>query len=283
MYRITEFGSTSLPQAQSSYTAGTAPTVSSIVSTVDGVFDLVGTDLALPKLPYTLQYSCLAYASSQSTLRSTLDALRALRGKKQKLYRQTLGTSPADQWAWARLKQVAFDHTYKHGLTIAQPIVMEFEVLSYWHGEPSSAWLLDDGYYMDDGLYLDEGTTTAFTLDSSPKDCVVANSGNILATEVQLSVLAGSADITALTISMGGIYNWTYSGTISAGEELLIDCRAFTVLNNGDDDYANFSLNSGHLSYFWLALEPGNNTVTVTKTGGSTDSVLTFVFYDAWA
>lgn len=283
MYRLTEFGTTSLPQAMSSYSAGTAPSMDTIVRTIAGVYDLSGDELALPKLPYVLQYSCVAYATSQSTQRSTIDALRALRGKKYKLYRQTLGTSPADQWAWARLKQVQIDHSYSHGLTIVQPMTLEFEVLSYWHGEPSTAWLLDDGYYMDDGLYLDQGTTIAFTLSTSPKDCVVANSGNILATEVQLSVVAGSADITALTISMGGIYNWTYSGTIAAGEELLIDCRAFTILNNGSDDYANFELNSGHLSYFWLALQPGNNTVTVTTTGGSTDSVLTFVFYDAWA
>jgi hypothetical protein len=162
-----------------------------------------------------------------------------------------------------------------------QPFDVGFAILTQWYGAHHGAgWDWGDvGIAWGDGHAFDE--SDFYVLNSTPKAVIVTNGGNALATRVILSITAGSAPITALAIA-SGLHSVTYTGTIAAGKTLVLDCGAWSILNDGVDAYALFARSSAHASPYWFALTPGANTVTVARVGGATDSTLTLDFSDAW-
>jgi hypothetical protein len=117
---------------------------------------------------------------------------------------------------------------------------------------------------------------SATTIDSSPKTATVTTNGSTN-TRCIITATAGSADITALTIeNFTTDQIFTYSGTITSGNSLIIDTDLLTVENNGADDVANVSNEIG------LLLVPGDNEFEYTITGGSTDSTVKIDWYDRW-
>ena len=53
--------------------------------------------------------------------------------------------------------------------------------------------------------------------------------------------------------------------------------------HDGADAFAYFALDStNHKNSWWFELAPGNNSVTVTLTGGSTNSTLMFEYPEGW-
>jgi len=67
------------------------------------------------------------------------------------------------------------------------------------------------------------------------------------------------------------------------GTDLVIDCGARTVTNNGVEAYDELTLGAGHVVAEWLRLPPGNTTVAVTRTGGDNTSAIEIAFDDGWA
>jgi hypothetical protein len=263
MYRLIKFGTTNLPIYDFSWDAGTPESVQALVRSVGGpAFDAYGTDDAPASMPYTLNYKCIALAATAAALRTTLDGLRVLRGKRLKLYRQA-EDDDTEHWAWARLIQVSADNRVSDSKMIWQALTLTFQVSTGWNGADHS-----------EDFALTAGDTTA---------CAMDNDGNVPVADCVLTVTAGDAAITALTVTIGAVCSFTYDGTIAIGESLVIDCGAFSVLNDGDDAYADFELNAGHSVLEWLRLEPGETTVAVAITGGGTGAEAVFVYYDAWA
>ena len=83
-YRPSYFGSTELPGSAYRVTDGSRSRTSA-TRTVGGFVDADGTTAQL-ELPYTLGYSALVYESTGiAALGVTLDALRAMQGKRDKL------------------------------------------------------------------------------------------------------------------------------------------------------------------------------------------------------
>jgi len=136
------------------------------------------------------------------------------------------------------------------------------------------------GEYSTLAVYADmatEGTTLA----ASPQAMTITNDGDATCVNAIITVTAGSAAITALTLATDDA-ELSYSGTIAIGKELVIDCGALSVKNDGAAAYAGFTWTGNHTSRWWLPLYSGDNTLTVTWTGGSTDSEIKVEFYDAW-
>lgn len=106
---------------------------------------------------------------------------------------------------------------------------------------------------------------TKQSLASSPVIFTVTTNGTALTRPV-ITITAGGSNITTLTIenlTTGQLMS--YAGTIVAGNSLVIDCTALTVLNNGNDDFANISNDTE------IDLLPGANQfrITSTATGGT--------------
>jgi len=122
-------------------------------------------------------------------------------------------------------------------------------------------------------------------LTTSPEAFELSNGGNVPVRDVVITVHAGSSAITALEIAnakTGHVSDISYDVSIVAGEELVLDCGAFSALNDGDDAWADLALESGHAIEEWLRLGPGTNAITVTFTGGGTGSWIRFEYADAW-
>lgn len=282
MYILTQFAGVTLPVGSPRHRAGTAPSWERTVRTLGGgVYDAAGTAQAGPLLPYDLTYDCKATGSSAASLRTTLDALRALRGVDGRLYRRALDDGDL-QWARARLVGVEYSTEARHSHGLFQPLTMTWAVKTLWQGVLHGApWVLDSGETLDSGLYLDMADRYALT--TTPITLTVTNNGNTTTDDVTLTLEAGATPVTGLTVTCGAC-SLVFSGTVGAGKSLVIDCSpaAMSVLNDGAAAWADLALGGAHASEAWLRLAVGANSVVVTRTGGGTDSYLTVAFSDRW-
>lgn len=106
---------------------------------------------------------------------------------------------------------------------------------------------------------------TKQSLSSSPITFTVTTNGTAITRPV-ITITAGGSNITSVTIenlTTGQLMS--YSGTILAGNSLVIDCTALTVLNNNVDDFAHISNDTE------VDLLPGANQFRITSaaTGGT--------------
>jgi hypothetical protein len=222
-----------------------------------GSFDAWGSERARLR-PQEITVEGYWSAASVAAMEAKLAKLKALAGVRSKLWRSN-GVS--QQWRYARLMQV--DSPAREGTPTIDEVSLVFEALpGPWYGTAH-----DD-------------TTT---LDTSPKAITVTNGGNMWVTNAILTLTAGSAKITEVVISMTGVSEIQWTGSLAAGQSLAIDCGARSVKKAGADAYAGFALGAGHAVEDWLRLEPGNNSIVVSLMGGSTDSTLRVQYADGWA
>lgn len=276
---LTAFGDVALPLYNSRLSGGTAPSRVATLTLADGrAYDAIGADQAEPELPYVLNYEAVNLEDTEAAHNTALAALSAMRGKRAKLYRQLLSDDEVIHWAWARLLRKGETSGVGAGSPVHLPQQFQIQVLSPWYGHDHRTWLLDDGEYLNEGLFLDDGGFTE-TMASSPHTLTVTNGGNGIVRNAIITITAGSANITALTITSGDT-DIDWSGTLTAGNSLVIDCGAKSILNNGSNAYSGFAYGGSHALNGWLEIAPGAVDITITFTGGSTDSTVTVEFRD---
>lgn len=275
--RLDRFGTLALSQIDAEDTLDTPAIVSGLVQTIGSALDSYGDEDALPGTT-TISRTFAIHGDTPADMDDGVDAVRGWLGKRAKLWLRT-GSNEV-RWAWARLTRVAQVRNRRNWNF--QPLRCDFELVDgRWHGHDHTAWTLDDGHYLDDGFYLDDEGYSE-TMPSSPHTITVNNGGNRRVDNVIITILAGSSAITSVTIAKTGETDMDYTGIISSGQALEIDCGAYTVKDNGVSDYANFALASGHTIAEWLRLDPGDNEITITFSGGSNNSTVTIEYRDGW-
>jgi hypothetical protein len=154
--------------------------------------------------------------------------------------------------------------------------------VSHWNGRGYADWTLDDTpqIYFDTGYYLDTGNYEG-NLVSSPDAFTITNQGNRRVTNVIVAIIAGNSAITAVTLTMGSA-QLTWTGTLGANKQLLIDSGSYRVTNDGANAYSGLTFGASHTIDDWLRVEPGANTLTFTWTGGGTGSHFTLNMWDGW-
>ena len=228
--------------------------------------------------PQTLSVKLQILETTPTAAQTAADAVKALTGTWDKLYRRMPDGSV--QWTTAQMVEPAADRTVDNNRWI-QPDVEFFVPIPIWYSHHHGAgWTFDSGILFDTGYYFDEGDK--YTLNTSPKTLTIANNGNYAVRNCVITVHCDTTPITALAITMTGV-NLVFSGTLAAGKDLVIDCGTETVTNDGAAAYATFDTSTGHAQAEWLALQPGNNSITVTITGGGTASTITFDFWEGSA
>ena len=274
--RLERFGGVEFGRADVTDELGSAAMVDFIATPIGGYDHQDDSEVEDGPADITKRYTI--YATTPEEVQTQLDALRALRGKRYKLWARTYGDEV--RFLWARLRRVDYRRTNRN--FNSQPVSLTWRVGNqHWRGHDHTDWDLDEGYYLDDGLYLDDDGYT-FTLNTAPKFVTVTHGGNRATQDVRFTITAGAAPITVLTISCGDA-EFTYTGTVAVGDQLVIDCGEQSVLNDGVDAYAGFSLGASHGIEEWILLEPGANEIEIARTGGSTNSTLLVEFQDRWA
>lgn len=255
--RYTTFEGEDLPTANPQHEVGTVGSRKRYIRTMGGFLDVLNTGRSRPDLPHTVRVLGTV-TGTQVQIEDTIDRFRALRGTRGTLERMSEGA--ALSYATAVLEQV--ETTRTTDLDTAQVMSLRFLVETLWRGDwPNSS------------------TTT---LNTSPKAITLENDGNADVEDAVLTITAGSADITNVRVQCSSGSSFTYSGTIAAGKSLVVDAGDWTVLNDGYDAQDDFALDATHTTETWFVLDAKSNTVTVTLTGGSTDSQFSASWYDLW-
>jgi len=280
MYTLIRFGSVSLPQRRMSTDLGTGEVEAVVFPLITGgLYDAYGNE-KLRRRGTRIRHVGAIYSASTSTLKVDFYALRALIGKKDKLYRQ-VDSDGSIEWCYARLTNIQATRTVENQGKILD---LEFDFLmlsAVWNGSRHGAgWYFDSGEHFDTGLVFDESSGVSITLSGTASG-TINNGGNTTVTNPSIQIVAGSA-ISLIAITKASETSLSYSGAISAGGTLVIDCGARTVKLNGSNAYANFSLGTAHCVDDWMKLDSGVNVISFAMTGGGTTSTAYFSFYDGW-
>lgn len=284
MYLLERFGIRTLPPYNSEMTESPIPAAIAFVETTGGIYDNDGNGRSRQALPFALRYQGVILENLMTDTRAYVDMFRPLVGIRSKLYRRARDNDEV-HWCYARLVAMPYETNTKDKAW--RTVTLDFQQLSRWHGaRHDDPWTFDSGEVFDDGLILDEESPTI--LDTNPKVTAVINNGNIPIQDAQIFLTAAGSNITAVTFtgtnSVAGItINLTWTGTLTAGQILIINDAASSVLNNGVNAYTGLVRNSGHNIAPWFEFAPGTTNITVTRTGGSAASTIAIIFRDGWA
>jgi membrane-associated phospholipid phosphatase len=202
----------------------------------------------------------LIAGDATQVLRASLDALTAVVGVRDSLWRRRWDDTTVLQWVTARLLSLKLETDSKHR-TINQPVEAIFETtMAAWRAETATttaASLVADGWLgltveVDGNVEVEDGVLT------------ITSSGTI--TDVQIGCAAQGIDL-----------RWT--GSLTLGRVLVIDAGAQTVTENGEDAYSGFSFGSGHSADGWLPLAVGANALAIWSDDAGSAS---FSHYEQW-
>ena len=260
-YQYTQFGSTLIPQldAEQDIGSGIAPAYL-IPMDLGGGYDPKGTQRVY-RPPRAIAASGWIVAATPSALKTAYAAWLALVGTRASLFRLGDGDG-SSQWATARLQEVRCKRTPIYSLAVQVELTFVLVSPCFYGTTPYNA---------------------QYTLDTNPRTCVVANAGDHPVLNAILSLMAGSSPITRVKIGVSGVTEIQWDGSLASGKILTINCGARSVVNDTTSEYKLLTRTANHKVAEWLRLNAGNTSVVVTLTGGSTNSVINFAYYDGWA
>jgi len=283
MYRLIRFGFINLEHYNQVDVIGSGSTPTAYHALPEGgALDGFG---GTQKHPSTVERvkSLRLHSATKSTLETLFFQLLSLRGTRNRLYRRT--ATGDIHWQNARLVEVIAQRSYEQTkFNTIQDLELRFVTQeAFWRGDFGGAWFLDSGEFFDTGLALD--SAESYNLVSSPTEIVLttsASAGRAPIRAMQIRVTAGSDPITSVTLERTGGESLSFGGTIAAGEVMQIDTGTMEVTNDGVDAYDDLTLSPTADMAAWFALVEGDNTLTVTYSGGGTGSTIDFTYYEAW-
>lgn len=280
-YQIYNFAGVALPLYNPTQDHNVS-VASTLTPAIGGVADYYGSQRRLPKITqfsvrgiyagdlYYLITEAGVYLADESNnqliahdttadLRLQLDALRGVIGTRSTLYRKRWDDSVI-QWKQARLLQVRRTTATKERTVIAE-IECTFDA-------PDAFWRSSTQTSATDNLV--SGGMVALNADNPGQETV----------DDAIVTITASGTITSLAIACPaqGVA-WTWSGSLSSGQVLLVDCGALTVRKNGIDAYSGFALGAGHTARTWLPLAASVNNLEITSDGPGTAAVTFYAQY----
>jgi hypothetical protein len=276
-YRLSKFGTTSLPCARMTATYGTGPTVDATIPVIGGMYDAYSTGIGNLAVPYEITHGCWI-VDTEEDAQTTLEGLYAMRGTRNILYRVD-EVSSALNWCWARCIQVR--NPWQWQRKTMNPLDITFQIQTPWYGAVTgTGWSLDTGATLDATLI---GSAVTTTLDVVPKHITLTNNGNVATRHVSFRLAAHTAIVyVQVQINLDSRFRWT--GTVPAGQTLQVLQRQHyaAITLEGASAYSGFSHSTTFGNGWWLELQPGANTAYVTVYGGDGQDTITFDHADGW-
>jgi hypothetical protein len=261
-YILERFGTVTLPIYDPQIDVGTGGSAAATLNLPGGrVYDGLGGEQAARAATHIRLRGTLLGATPEE-LDAAYDDLRRWRGRRDQLWRRRADGS--EQWCLARLLEVKATRQAQHWRHLE--VDLEFLMLSpVWYGDSHG-----------------QPPEQPVILDVSPKTVTMHNGGNAPVANAVLTLTAQGGTITEVTIAVLGVSEMRWNGTLSVGQQLVIDCGARSVKKAGSDAYGGFSLTENHRIDDWLRLMPGDNPVEVELTGGGSTSTLQACYWDGW-
>ncbi len=261
---LERFGTLALPTYNRTHRVGADSRPSVLLKLPGGgVYDVYNTERAPANAPL-FEIPCSLVADSPTDLQEQLRLLDVIVGTRDVLYARRPDNTVI--WRYARLEEDPADRKWNDILTL--DLKLRIQALGQdWYGTSHAD---DVKYYLTDAA---PATNAA----------VIVNGGDKTNNSPILSLYASGSAITQFTITVASLSSFTWSGTLAATKNLVINCGAPTVKNDGADAYAGFSLSTGaHFIDDWLRLMAASTTLTITRTGGDGGSYISVSFADAW-
>lgn len=234
----------------------TRPGVTTQIGGGGGAFDFYG-DSANPVAPIPVTKRFTLQSTTYNGVETLLDTLRTATiaaAERTRLWGLPRGGSTAvlNDWRWAWAKCVSGPGTpekFEEGNYVKAPVELEF--------------LLTEGLWYGEFKTSSAAYTTGNTFQ-------MTNSGNYPAMAEIRAVPSGSS-MTSFNLAVDSDLalqpEFTFTGTVLAGNSLRVFTDQYRVTNNAVDAYTDFSAGTGQVAWLWVY--PGTRTFTVTFTGGS--------------
>lgn len=285
MYRLIRFGTLNIEHYNQVDAIGSGPTPTAYQALADGgALDGFGNQQKHPGIVERTKTFRLK-AATEAELSTLYFQLLSLRGKRDRLYRRVL--TGDIHWIYARLAEVNAVRDYQQA---QHRLILDVDVRfitqeTFWRGDLGGTWYLDAGEYLDSGLSYDSAQD--YPLTASPTTFthaigLAADAGRAPLKAIRVTISAGDADMSNITIARTGGESLVFTGTIAANTSLVIDTGTMEVLNNDVDAYDDLTLSPTADLAAWFAFEAGDNPITVTFTGGGTGRQIGFNYYEAW-
>lgn len=286
MYRIIRFDRINLEYANQVENVGSGTTPAKYITLPEGgAIDAFGNARKRPGLTETAKTMRL-YSSSSVALESLYFQLLGVTGTRGKIYRRT--KSGLIHWMYGRLTEISAERSYeKTKFNKIQDLSLRFVLQeAAWRGIYHIGWTLDSGIYLDDAYAFD--TEDTHSLASSPDAYVISvgsssDYGRAAVKNMIITVDAGNAEMSNITIARTGGESLVYAGAIPSGGSLVINTGTMQVTCTGvSNAYNNMTFSPTADMAAWFTLQPGDNTITVTYTGGGTGKAISVLFSEAW-
>jgi hypothetical protein len=275
-YKLTKFGATDLPGYNASSDNSTGAIESLLTKVVGGYIDQRGTQQASQQPGIVSKTFLVDY--DPHTIDETFRGLRALVGKRERLYREW--RDGRVEWCHARMLPIRGDRQPRHNLIEA---TIDFERISpVWYFDYHGDWLLDSGIYLDSGYNLDGGDIEG-TLSSGANNITCPNDGNGRNFAPIITITGGTGtNISAIRFrgydltdpSFTTNRDITWAGTMTDGDVLIVDCGKQSITFEGVADYDGLTVDN---KPYWFVIPAGGANLTINCTGtigsGTTYSV----------
>jgi hypothetical protein len=286
MYRLISFCGVNLEYANQVEPVGSGPTPTAYMPLIGGgALDGFGNRQQAPGAVERVKSFCLR-AKTPQDLQDLYSGLLALRGKRGALVRRMMNGDT--HWQYARLAEVAAARDYQNMFPMAQDVDLRFALQeSTWRGTLinrtlNAKWYLNDGAYFNAGLLLNGelnlDTPSAITLSLGQAE----DAGRAPVRAIKIEITAGDEDLTALSIARTDGETLEWADVLPAGKSLAIDTGILQVTKDGVGAYDEMIFSPTADMATWFSLQPGDNEITIERTGGGDGAAISFQYYEAW-
>lgn len=236
-----------------------------------GGFDIYGFDRA-PNRVGQVRVDFTLWSNTKVGMSGLIDEAAGLaRRGKGYLYFQPANDAFPPRFCIARPIRIRVRHDQTKHSDLIHPMSAEFQADDpHWFSAGTGSALWDDAVW---GAFLWGGGGTTYTGSGEQTDLTLNNLGNApTLAKLTLTVPAGESaeDVTIERRVMGVLSDSvSYTGVLTAGDVLVIDARAASVLLNGSDA---FNANFDFLRPQWMELQPGGNDIRIVM-ANSTDEI----------
>jgi hypothetical protein len=281
-YTLTQFDTLVLPAYNPTTGVGTGALQTAVLQLPGGGAFNVNQGGRSRRKVTQLSRSCTLAYDTAGEMRTAYNLLRALTGYQRRLWR--VWDDGTAEWCWAVMGEIGAARGVRNNLWLA--VELNWAMISEaWNGtHHGAAWTLDSGIIFDTGYVWDTTETSALTADATTA-VTATNAGNRDCESLRITITAGSTKLTQVTITLTAQNcELHYHKDINAGQSLVIDTGAWTVLNNAVNAYADLELTANHKQDRWFRLAPGANALSVICAGGGAApaSTITLEYHDNW-
>ncbi len=275
-YALVRFNGVDLPDRNDEDDLTPGISESSLLDSIGGVFDYFGARQRLPRRRTITQRgrylgettyvvdefgnpmvdgfgNYIVAGTAVEMLRQQIDTLLPQQGRRGTLVR--LREDGVEQTCTARLLAVEYLRSFEDAGVVAE-LRCTFETSD--PGWRSGTAVATSGN-LADGLY---------------GDLSIPNGGDVDLRDAVLTVERTSGTVTSVWVR-NTIIDWTWTGSLGAGDILNVDDGAHTIRKGSTDAYSGFVRASTHTAHSWLELPQGTNPIRVTVTGGEATVTVT--------